>query len=680
MAQPPVLDGIADLMISPDNPYSTSEAGGNLSQYAYQPLKYSDSIRLIELQPAIISSLPSQRATLECHLVEARLSVQVDFEAMSYAWGEPNFSACLSLPNGIINITANLSAALHAFRHNTKSRYLWADAVCINQQDIVEKASQIILMAQIYGQARSVLVWLGPGDERTGHVFSLFKHLCSVATTYGVKSSHTESEDPTDDLWEGLDPTIEEKARLNSIAKDFDFHSMDAFYSLPWFKRLWVVQEIVLARAIQIRCGDYDMSWNAFITAARVQYRSVRRSTLLNLRLPIGFAYCVRIDQTRIKWKSQKPRQLIDHIRFLRSNMCSNDLDRIYALLSLRGPADPVIEPDYSISVDELFVGVTIGMMKRPFDVFILYYAGIAHRTGGNNRGSENTVYDFQTPNPDQLCVRIPSWVPDWRIRTVSRSFSLGSELNTYSAASAVPLEQFTFHQPDASNSQRILVKVKALGIDTVKVGQNLGHARKMNLEQFREMILLIKGFYDQHQHEVTQYPPGQDILTRFVQTITADFNEVVAQEWIRDIKTTKEHVDLWRQYESTPVLEQSLTPAAYFDSSTSALGGGNVRTMSELYTFRVAIRTVVQDRQLVVTNNGRVGLLPAIAQPGDWIVVLAGTRVPFVIRPTGNLNHGQETWYIIGDCYLNGIMYGELFAGHKVDRYATNWRWIYLA
>ena len=676
MAQQSVLDGIADLEISVDASCS-SGTGDKLPTYSYQPLEFPDSIRIIKLEPAPASA-DGQSLKIECKLVEVRFSAQVEYEAISYVWGEPKFSACLSLPNGTINITKNLCAALNAFRHETKPRYLWADAVCINQQDLVEKASQIKMMAQIFGSARTVLVWLGPGDDRTGHVFGLLKHLSSIAPSYGVRSREITSEDPSDEVWEGLDPTDDEKARLNNIAKDFDFHGMDAFYSLPWFRRLWVVQEITLARAIQMRCGEHEISWKDFITTARVQYRSVRRSTLLNLRLPIGFQSCVLIDQTKIKWEAKKPRQLIDHVRFLRDNMCSNDLDRIYALISLQGPADPVIEPDYSISVEELFVRFSIGIMKRAFDIYVLYYAGLAHRIGGTNRGSENTVYDSQTPNADQLCEKLPSWVPDWNIRRISRSFSLGSDFNRYSAASAVPLERFTIHHAETSNPERSIINVKVLGIDQVKIGQNLGHERRMNLEQFREKILLIKAFYDQHQHEVTQYPPGQDALVRFVRTITADLNEVVTQEWIRETKTTNELVDLWRHFENTPVLEKSVQPAAYYESSTPALGRGNIRIMSQLYTFRVAIRTVVQDRQLVITKLGRVGLLPAIAQPGDWIIVVAGTRVPFVIRPTGRQYRGQETWYIVGDCYLNGIMYGELFAGHKVDPYAANWRWIY--
>lgn len=44
--------------------------------------------------------------------------------------------------------------------------------------------------------------------------------------------------------------------------------------------------------------------------------------------------------------------------------MCSNDLDHIYALLSLLGSADVVVEPDYNISAEQLFIQTTKTMMQ----------------------------------------------------------------------------------------------------------------------------------------------------------------------------------------------------------------------------------------------------------------------------------------------------------------------------
>lgn len=198
--------------------------------------------------------------------------------------------------------------------------------------------------------------------------------------------------------------------------------------------------------------------------------------------------------------------------------------------------------------------------------------------------------------------------------------------------------------------------------------------------EQSRQGILPIKAFYDQHQHEVTRHAPRQGALTRLVQTISADFAASAPREWIRDPETTKELAELWLQYENTPFLEPSPTPAAYHESTIApTLAGGHVKTVSKLYAFSAAVRSVVQDRQLVVTNFGRVGLLPAVAQPGGCIVSLAGTGVPFVTRQTGWLWPGRQTWYIIGDCCLNGVMCGGMFGAGDADPYETLWRYSFI-
>jgi hypothetical protein len=49
----------------------------------------------------------------------------------------------------------------------TGSKMVWADAICINQEDVIERNHQVQLMKEIYTKASKVVVWLGPDGE--GH-------------------------------------------------------------------------------------------------------------------------------------------------------------------------------------------------------------------------------------------------------------------------------------------------------------------------------------------------------------------------------------------------------------------------------------------------------------------------------------------------------------------------------
>jgi hypothetical protein len=64
----------------------------------------------------------------------------VEFEALSYSWGRPAFSASINCNGVQFPVTPNLAEALTHFRRPAIERLLWVDAFCINQFDLVEKA------------------------------------------------------------------------------------------------------------------------------------------------------------------------------------------------------------------------------------------------------------------------------------------------------------------------------------------------------------------------------------------------------------------------------------------------------------------------------------------------------------------------------------------------------------
>ena len=127
--------------------------------YQYLPMKADREIRLLYLEPG------SSKSLLSCSLRVVTLSKTPVYEALSYTWGEPVFSALMKCsPSGQICITENLSVALCHLSLKDRVRVLWVDAICINQQDLVERSQQVSLMRDIYEGADPVIVWLGKDD------------------------------------------------------------------------------------------------------------------------------------------------------------------------------------------------------------------------------------------------------------------------------------------------------------------------------------------------------------------------------------------------------------------------------------------------------------------------------------------------------------------------------------
>jgi hypothetical protein len=122
------------------------------------------AIRLFKLLPG------TDRDPLRGELFEASLGSKTTYEALSYCWGDSDVVSPIRFTQHVdshdsyfLNGTTNLCAALLRLRRPDAPRILWVDAICINQQDNMEKTRQLALMGHIYKQAARVVVWLGPG-------------------------------------------------------------------------------------------------------------------------------------------------------------------------------------------------------------------------------------------------------------------------------------------------------------------------------------------------------------------------------------------------------------------------------------------------------------------------------------------------------------------------------------
>jgi hypothetical protein len=128
-------------------------------------------IRLLKVLPL---QSESHRETVRCSLVTDSLGeLNYSYVALSYVWGDPGVNHLIMVNGHPLEVTANLDEFLQRYRYlghvaphwEFANRYVWVDAVCINQNDLPERINQVSLMGDIYRSASAAIAWLGPDAD-----------------------------------------------------------------------------------------------------------------------------------------------------------------------------------------------------------------------------------------------------------------------------------------------------------------------------------------------------------------------------------------------------------------------------------------------------------------------------------------------------------------------------------
>lgn len=198
-----------------------------MTDFTYQPLDSLMSFRLIEVQ------LGAKEDPVECRLLHSHLDLQPSYEAISYAWGDATIRQDIVCNGHQLSITTSLHGALQWVRQEDRVRVVWADAIAINQSDDEERASQVVLMYDIYANCQRVLAWLGPeGDDSDKAVIFIreaAKQICAKSESKSISELYYEGNNvPSLDL------------AILPDAQDPCWRAVGALYARSYFCRLWV--------------------------------------------------------------------------------------------------------------------------------------------------------------------------------------------------------------------------------------------------------------------------------------------------------------------------------------------------------------------------------------------------------------------------------------------------------
>ncbi|QRC99090.1 hypothetical protein JI435_064340, partial [Parastagonospora nodorum SN15] len=199
--------------------------------FRYDRLPSAKSLRILSLWPAQ-SGEPVQ-VSLET-VPEAYVTNSLSgCQALSYVWGNTDRTTIITCNGKTLGITKNLYIALQAIRQPDRETTLWADAICIDQDNVEERNEQIKLMATIYSSAKRVLVWLG--------------HSQDAEAAFSIANRMVE------------DFRLSRRVRLSSNRSELNY--LRKISSCEWFNRMWTMQEIGLASEAIIMCGTARISW-----------------------------------------------------------------------------------------------------------------------------------------------------------------------------------------------------------------------------------------------------------------------------------------------------------------------------------------------------------------------------------------------------------------------------------
>ncbi|KAH9226710.1 hypothetical protein K456DRAFT_1107836 [Colletotrichum gloeosporioides 23] len=303
----------------------------------YQSLPHGNFIRCLVFEPG--QSVEPLRCRLETwNLDDVRGPEGISghsYYAISYVWGTNVKDKVIRCNDKTTYITPNLSEALHRIReHFGQQVVLWADSLCINQDDEEEKSRQVALMGQIYARASRVLIHLADGDhghaakagsligERDAYVRQNLRLLAGIRSLrYGFPQLSTEER--------------------NNITNDERWKSFNQMLSQPWFNRGWVIQEAALGQSTEILWGGKRIAWDQLIRcAAWVAFRCTEVEEKYMSDRPILYCH-IRlhleryVKEAKVYCHSADRLDIAAILNLARGTDMTDPKDRIFAFLSL---------------------------------------------------------------------------------------------------------------------------------------------------------------------------------------------------------------------------------------------------------------------------------------------------------------------------------------------------------
>ncbi|KAI1062822.1 hypothetical protein LB507_005731 [Fusarium sp. FIESC RH6] len=650
----------------------TLTISSNTSHYSQILEIERQDIRLLNVKPGAFDD-PISASFSTVSLKDAEV-MGIGFHALSYCWGDSSereeimlFSNQDEVDDGVpFSIGKSAAQALRRLRSEKTTLVIWVDAVCINQDDLEERAQQVTLMAQIYSLAAIVHIWLGEDNPGVEACLKLVRDICNY------NSEECQGGEACSCLWTKHSSPLEEikafaeevkksgrKVSFKGMIEVFEVHLktwsraiidmagwygntqlsflMSSLYENPWFSRVWVIQEALSAKFPLVHCSAEKVPWEEVVQVSNwlqqpdyatqnphVASQQHSMAPIWKTLKPKGRT--TEVPNTPIE--VQNTDELSGILEVFLSGLdlkATDSRDKLFALLTFADEThdvsklDDLIRPNYDKPNERVFADFTRWWIREHNSLEILSYIHCQP-----TRTWVKTV--------GQVTERLLPCRPTWSIDSKGSSKWTRANLNTLFKfkASGETKPDLTFLETEDALVLRLsglriteIKKISCIPIEHMYPYQNASQNRKEICQVLHQIIdpCGLTPFWARRN-------TSGEILQKSIQECNMKYGDHMNSHWA---------------YADRPAL-QVLQPNA----------------KAEVNYYETNKLPTCIEPCFFVTTSGLFGLCPWMSKEGDIIVLLDGGNVPYLLRPADKKD-GELRYELVGECFVSGIMHGEV-------------------
>lgn len=588
------------------------------------------------------------RLVCSFHEVDLQCS-QLQYVAVSYYWGDPTPVARLFTANNqSLPLSKSADNVLQGLISHNLDKYHWIDQVCIDQENVAEKSKQVAMMGNIYSSAYRVIAWLGNAYAWGEHALRFVLRIFMFFAKYRPEGCDFKdllpqtSVNPDDNGWQCLRKLLHH----------------------PWFQRQWIVQEVLMAPikpeheqpALFLAYGAAQVSWDVFgWTIAEIASKNL--ASLLQPEYNISVlsgtpgVYDNRMEIPGLTTAlilatlrdTRRKGQVIPMSRALitcEPFRVADPRDKLYSIIGFASSSF-LVRPDYLTSVEEIYTELGHQLVVHERNLRSLHSAGI----GWN-----------------QALAELPSWVPDWT--TTHAAISMGNAPGECCSRASLN----TAHTLGIDRKRTL--RVSGHAVCTIKAlfpTPTLGFSRTgptlashVDLGTTTKLITTLREFL--YEGCIEKDLSGHLIDASIALTLVAhSWNDEAEADIIKSFRCWDE---LNRGFVNDGGLAQLNNYAMLAEKSSHTVDEVKLRKRGDFLQYARLLGHFTQNRVAFGTSkHWLLGLGPPKAQVGDVVAVLHGAPTPHLLRPSKAMAvpvGTMQTWRLVGDCYVHGIMNGE--------------------